>query len=230
MSRRIGVIVPSSNSVVEADFARALPQSHTLHTARMYLADTTSAGERVMLDEHAPQAATDLGTLFPELVVFACTSAGALLGIDGEAELERKLAKLSGAAVVSTNAAVAASLHAVGARRVAVLTAYNQELTQAIAGTLRGRGLDVVSASGMGITDNVAIADVTPREIVAYAAEQVRFSGVDALFVSCTNLRAVEAVPQLRKLSGLPVVTSNLAAIAVTLQRIGAARLAETLT
>lgn len=228
-NKRIGVIVPSSNSVVEVDFARALPPSHTFHTARMYLADTTSAGERIMLEKHAPQAAIDLGTLFPEVVVFACTSAGALLGIDGEAELERKLAQLSGAGVVSTNAAVAESLRAVDATRVAVVTAYNEELTRAIADTLQGRGFDVASAQGMDITDNVAIADVTPEEIVEFVADHVRFSNVDALFVSCTNLHAVEAVPQLRKLSGLPVITSNLATIAVTLQRIGVAQLEETL-
>ena len=35
--RRIGVLVPSSNSVQEADFWRALPPGFTLHVARMGL-------------------------------------------------------------------------------------------------------------------------------------------------------------------------------------------------
>lgn len=225
---RVGVIVPSSNTVVEPDYARALPPPCTLHVARMYLAETTADAERAMLD-HALQAAKDLGSLHPAIGVFACTSAGAILGVDGEAELERRIAELLGAPVVSTNAAVAAALCAVKAKRVAVITAYNEELTQAIAGTLTDRGIEVSSAHGMGITDNYAIAKVTPQEIVDFVRENADCSDVDALLVSCTNLRAVEAVPQLRELAGIPVVTSNLAAIAVTLHRLGIANMEETL-
>jgi maleate isomerase len=37
--RRIGVLVPSSNSVQEVDFWRALPPGFTLHVARMGLSN-----------------------------------------------------------------------------------------------------------------------------------------------------------------------------------------------
>lgn len=225
---RVGVIVPSSNTVVEPDYARALPGHTTLHAARMYLAETTADAERVML-EHALQAATDLGSLNPDVVVFACTSAGAILGVDGEAKLERRIGELSNAPVVSTNSSVAEALRAVKAKRVAVVTAYNEELTQAIASTLTERGVEVSTARGMGITENYAIAEVTPEEIVEFARKNADCSDVDALFVSCTNLRAVEAVPQLREFAGVPVVTSNLASIAATLQRLGIATVEETL-
>ena len=47
MSTRIGMIVPSSNTVAEVDFYRRLPPDCTLHTARMYLEETTPEGEAV---------------------------------------------------------------------------------------------------------------------------------------------------------------------------------------
>jgi len=56
--RRIGVIVPSSNTTVEADFMRALPAGVTVHAARMFLAETTAEAERRMIYDHVPIAPT----------------------------------------------------------------------------------------------------------------------------------------------------------------------------
>ena len=85
--RRVGVIVPSSNTTVEADFMRALPAGTTVHAARTFLAETTAEAERRMIYDHVPIAVTDLATLRPHVVAFACTSGGAVLGADGEAAL-----------------------------------------------------------------------------------------------------------------------------------------------
>ena len=41
MKARVGLIVPSSNTVAEVDFYRHLPAGATLHTARMFLDDVT---------------------------------------------------------------------------------------------------------------------------------------------------------------------------------------------
>ena len=48
---RVGLLIPSSNTMMEVDFTRDLPPGFALHTARMYMEDTTPAGENRMLDE-----------------------------------------------------------------------------------------------------------------------------------------------------------------------------------
>jgi len=48
-------MIPSSNTMMEVDFARDLPPGTALHTARMFMEDTTPAGENRMLDEFALQ-------------------------------------------------------------------------------------------------------------------------------------------------------------------------------
>lgn len=219
--RRLGLLIPSSNTAVERDFRRLLPAEVEVHAARMHLAETTASAEQVMLSNHVPQAAKDLGTLMPELVVFSCTSAGALLGIAGERQLESDLAHWSGAQIVSTNAAVGARLRALSIRRVAVVTAYVDDLNREIEATLAARGLDVVAIAGMGITDNYSIALVSADEIVDFAHSVVKGHDVDGVFVSCTNLRAAEAADRLARELGVPVVTSNLAAVDEALIRMG---------
>src|SRR5947209_4840689 len=84
---RIGVIVPSSNTVAEVDFYHGVPEQVTVHTARMYLVETTADGEYAMLEVYLPRAVTDLAGARPDVVAFACTSAGALIGHEGEMRL-----------------------------------------------------------------------------------------------------------------------------------------------
>src|SRR6266566_3980698 len=75
---RVGLMIPSSNTMMEVDFARDLPPGTALHPAWMFMEDTTPAGENRMLDEFTLPAARDLGTARPDVVVFGCTIAGRL--------------------------------------------------------------------------------------------------------------------------------------------------------
>lgn len=219
--RRLGVIIPSSNTVVEPDFSRNLPAGATLHCARMYLAETTEAAERVMIFNYAPQAVKDLASLQPHVVAFACTSGGAVLGADGEVELMQRIGAETGAEVVSTNDAVKSRIAAYRPQRVAVITPYVDELNARIRSGLEAPGLNVVRLVGMGIVENVEIASVPPSRIVAFAAEQLEGVDFDLLFVSCTNFRGIEARTALQSRFGVPVVTSNQATIEATLEAVG---------
>src|ERR671931_18318 len=97
MSTRIGLIVPSSNTVMEPDLYRRLPAASTLHVGRVHLEDTTAEAEAVMLDEHLPPTIRDLATARPHVMVFGCTSAGALRGNRTEADpMERSAAEAGG--------------------------------------------------------------------------------------------------------------------------------------
>lgn len=221
MSTRIGLIVPSSNTVAEVDFYRRLPADCTLHTARMYLEETTPEGEAVMLDEHLPRATSDLASARPDVSVFACTSAGALRGNAYEARLVEGLESQTGAATFSVAASVRSAIRAAGCRRVGVITPYVDSLNEKIAQSLQDDGLEVAAIHGLGITDNFAIAEVESERIVQFASECFAGSDIDLLFASCTNFRAFDAREEIRQALGVPVVTSNQAALAAVLDHLG---------
>lgn len=211
--KRVGIIIPSSNLVMEPDFYHHLPPNVSLHTARMYLEKTTVAGEERMLDEFALPAARDLGTVRPQMVVFGCTSAGALRGHDYDRKLCAEISAITGAPVVSVIAAVNEALAAVGGKKILILTPYVDELNQCIKRSVEEAGLGVLAIFGLGIAENFDIAQVEPERIVQFAREKMEGLNPDCLFVSCTNFRAMEAIPQLKATFGLPVVTSNQAAL-----------------
>jgi maleate isomerase len=226
---RVGLLVPSSNSVMEVDFYRRLPQDATLHTARMYLEQTTPEGENEMLDEHTMPAARDLGTAKPHVIVFGCTSAGALRGNDYDAELCRRIGEETGAAVVSVITSVRRAISSRRAGRVGVLTPYVDSLNEKIQASLEADGVHVPAMHGLGITDNFAIADVSPSAIADFAMERLHGVSVDLVFVSCTNFRAMDAIPLMEDRLGAPVVTSNQAAFEATVDAVRAARPASTI-
>jgi len=216
MSRRtrVALIVPSSNTVMENDLHAALPKSgYTVHTDRMYLVETTREAEIRMIEEFAPAAASDLGTAKPDVLVFGCTSAGSLFGLDYDARVCRELGERAGCRGMGVISSVAAALDRHRPKRLAVITPYNEDLTQAVACAATVAGREVVGAYGMGITDNEALAAPTPAEIVGFAKGRLAGHAFDALFVSCTNYRAYEARPMLEDAFGVPVVTSNSAVI-----------------
>jgi maleate isomerase len=222
MSTRVGLIVPSSNSVIEVDFYRRLPADATLHTARMYLEVTTPEGESAMLDDHLPAAITDLRTARPDVMVFGCTSAGALRGNAYEAELIKRIADETGAETFSVAASVRRVIREAGGRRVGVITPYVESLNDKIRQSLEDDGLEVAGIHGLGITENFAIAEVEPARIAQFASECFAGSDIDLLFASCTNFRAIDAREEIQAALGVPVVTSNHAALTVVLDQIGA--------
>jgi maleate isomerase len=227
VAARVGLIVPSSNTVVEVDFYRRLPSDVTLHTARMYLEETTPVGESAMLDDFLPRAVDDLRSARPDVVVFGCTSAGALRGNHYEAELIRQIEAQTGARAFSVAASVRSAIRSANARRVGVITPYVDSLNQKIQESLENEGLEVAAIHGLGITDNFTIADVDPDRIVALATERFEGTDIDLLFASCTNFRALDAREEMQAALGIPVVTSNQAALVAVLHELGAAAAVE---
>jgi maleate isomerase len=217
---RVGLMIPSSNTMMEADFGGSLSGQATLHTARMYMEDTTAAGENRMLDEFALPAARDLATARPDVVVFGCTSAGALRGNAYDADLCRRISELTGVPTVSTIQSVRNAIASSGAARVGVITPYVDELNEKIKDSIEADGVEVARIAGMGITENFQIAQVSTAEIVEFGADVLAGVDVDLVFASCTNFAAMSAIPALSQRLGRPVVTSNQAVLAATVDQL----------
>ncbi len=212
--RRVGLIVPSTNTVMEPDLYRNLPAGVTLHTARMLLeGSVTIEAEELMLDVYLPECARQIGTLRPDVVVFGCTSAGALRGPAYERELAEELARVTSAPTITIMGAVVEELRRLERQSVALLTPYSREINETIKESLETSGFSVPYVNGMDVRGAFNIAAVTPAEIIEYVREQLEGVASDCLFVSCANLRSVEVLDELRAAAGRPVITSNQAAL-----------------
>jgi len=212
---RVGLIVPSSNTVMEPDFHREIGRSAIVSTTRIFLEDVTREAEVRMLEDELPQAVKRIGTTAPDVVVFGCTSAGALGTLSHDDGIAKMIEGEVGAPSITVLRAVLKRLSSIRPQRIAVFTPYIDDLTTSIARSLGEAGLPVIKAAGMGIKANLEIGRVAPSEIVRFVESQLSGIDVDCLFLSCTNWHAIDAIEPLQKKLGIPVVSSNQAAIAI---------------
>ena len=222
--KRVGLIVPSTNTVMEPDLYRNLPPGTTVHTSRMLLqGSVTVEAEELMLDVYLPDCAQQIGTLMPDVVVFGCTSAGALRGPAYEQELAGEISRATGAPTITIMGAVVEELKRLDVSSVAVLTPYSEEINDTIKESLEASGFTVPHIDGMDVKGAFNIAAVSPEEIVSYVQEQLDGVESDCLFVSCANLKSVDVLDRIREVAGRPVVTSNQAVLEGVRRTIGIA-------
>ncbi|MFH1481137.1 MAG: hypothetical protein ABIG67_07705, partial [Pseudomonadota bacterium] len=64
---------------------------------------------------------------------------------------------------------------------------------------------------------NFDLAVPTPEEIARFARDRLKGVKADVVFISCTNFRAMEAIPLLREDLGPSIITSNTATLEAVL-------------
>jgi maleate isomerase len=210
---KIGLVVPSSNTVMEPDFHRQLGATSAISTARIYLEQVTREAEEVMIADELPKALRLIKTTDPHVIVFGCTSAGSLGGLQSDAAIARQIEEATSVPGVTVVGSVVEQLHAVRPRRVAVFTPYMEDLTRSVSQCVLDAGYELVKTAGMGILQNRDIGRVAPAEIVEFVEREVAGVGTDCIFLSCTNWQAIDAIPVLRQRLGVPVISSNQATI-----------------
>jgi maleate cis-trans isomerase len=116
---------------------------------------------------------------------------------------------------VATSPSVVEALRFFGARRVSVATPYPDWNNTRLRAYLEALGFEVLNVEGepgAAASGNQGINDHDPEEVVAFASRVCR-PEADALLCSCTAWRSVEAVGELERRTGKPVVSSNQASI-----------------
>ena len=211
---RVGLIVPSSNTTLEVDFYRSFNREATIHAARMYMEVVTRANERKMIREDLPRAVDLLRSLCPDVIVFGCTSGGAVGGLEHDRKIASWVESRSKVKCITVLSSVIQALKKEGCRQIGVLTPYIKEVNEDIRKSLTQARFRVSFIHGMGLVHNIQVGRVTPREIFRFAQEVRPLSHhAQAFFFSCTNWRALEALPQLRRVFKIPLVTSSQAVI-----------------
>ena len=84
--RRIGVLLPSSNSVQEPDFWRVLPKHITQHVARMRLTQVETNSTLRIVEEIETES-RKLADVDVDVIVFAATAPSSRNGIGYDREL-----------------------------------------------------------------------------------------------------------------------------------------------
>jgi arylmalonate decarboxylase len=124
-------------------------------------------------------------------------------------QLRETVTRASGLPATTMSNGVIDALHAVTARRVAVATAYNEDVNSRLRAFLREHGIEPLVITGMGLEAMTDVEKVTLEQLLAFG-EQVRLSAPDAdsLLLSCGGFRTLELIAPLEARTGVPVISS----------------------
>jgi maleate isomerase len=203
---KVGLIIPSVNTTTEPEFGWIAPPRISFHATRVFMDTTTPEALRAMNAE-VQQAARLLATLSPDVVAYACTAGSFVDGPAATRALLEEMREIVQCPVVATSAALIEALKHLGVARVGLATPYPEDVTEAERRFLVESGLDVVSCGFLG-RSGAGVRLTTAAEIVALV-RRVDKKEAQAIFVSCTDLRALETVDRLERELGKPVLTSN---------------------
>ena len=205
----LGVTVPQANTTVEPEMQALLGARHTLLTARM-VCHSLDARERLQ-DYFKTLGATaaqfDVAPL--QVLGFACTGSSYLVGASREAEHLAALTSSLGYPVRSAAQSILQSLHALGARRIALLSPYPGWLSEAGQAYWKAAGLTVTAVAGLPseLLDTRNIYKLTTPAVQKILAS-LDTTGCDAVLMSGTGM------PSLRTMAAhslpMPVLSSNL--------------------
>lgn len=212
---KIGLIVPPTNTVNEAEWCRMMPDGVTFHTVRMPIHPPAhTAEEKQALIDDIGRKVTELAQARVDVVAYACT-AGSM--VTPPHSLPNAVSHMTGVAMVTTAACIVDALGALGAADISIATPYHDALNQHEVAFLKAAGISVKQIKGLGIgangpSDYPRIAE-TPLEQIAAHAKSAFVPGSDALLITCTDFPTLPLIAELENALGVPVVTSNQATL-----------------
>ena len=231
-TRRIGLVVPSSNTTMETEIPELLrrqqengEQSFTFHSSRMRVQEV-SREELARMDADSDRCALELSDARCDVLAYACLVAIMSMGSGYHCVSEARLSKVTagnGGAVpvVSSAGALIDALSALGARRTAIITPYMKPLTDLVADYIEDAGVEVADRISLEVSDNLAVGRLDPARLPAHARE-LDLAGVDAVVLSaCVQMPSLPAIQAVEDELGLPVVTAASATARSILLAIG---------
>lgn len=210
--RMIGLIVPPAAGRVPPEPPALYPEmrfaARGLGLRRLAAEDYAEAVERVR--QLATELVTEEGA---EAVCLMGTSLSFFRGGAFNDALVAILQDASGRPATTMSHAVCDALDALGARRIAVGTAYDDDVNRRLGDFLAARGFEVCAMEGLGIVEVEDVFDVTPEQVTALGRRAAEAAGgaAEAVFVSCGGLPALHLAGALEDELGLPVVASSTA-------------------
>ncbi len=205
---KVGLIIPSVNTYSEPQFNHFAPEGLGIHVARARVAGPWKRPLPDMAGEIA-DAAKLLSDAHPDFIVFHCTDTSMTQGPTGEGRILDIVREATGIDAMATSRLVLQALQTMGMKKFILLTPYRSN--KAVIDYLDAAGLTVLRDRAMGL-EAKDFGSVTPAQWAAMAKE-MDGPDSDGVFLSCTNTTQIEAIPEIERLLGKPVVNSNQAVL-----------------
>jgi len=211
---KIGVVVPSTNTIVQPDLECLRPEGVTNHVARIMVPNMPIASDEdfialmARVDEALYDAVDRVMTAKPDLIIVGMSSVLVWDGYNVSEARRQELERHAGVPVTGGSFALDAALRLFGVRRLALLSPYQPIADQQVTRFLGERGFEVVRFKGLKCATPLAIAEVSEDELRRHFLE-IDGDEVEAIVQFGTNLSAMRLAAEAERWLGKPVLAIN---------------------
>ncbi|MFF0379049.1 maleate cis-trans isomerase family protein [Actinoplanes missouriensis] len=213
-----GVIVPSTNTVVEHDYWGARIPGVAYRAGSMFIPDpvmSDDAGFQALLGQIRASIGTavrDALTAEPDRLVMGMSAETFWGGVEGNAAFEQRLRDRTGLPVTTGASSCRAALRELGCRRIAVFSPYQPIADREVGRFFTEAGFDVAAITGLRCPTAMHIARV-PGDRLRDVVAEIDGPDVEAIVQVGTNLSFVALADRLEEELGKPVIAINAATL-----------------
>lgn len=214
--KKFGVIVPSTNTIVEPDFYRMTVPGVTAHIGRIHIRDQNLSSDEAfqnLLQQiriEIKYAVERVMTAEPDYMVMGMSAETFWDGVEGNRRFTKMISDWAGGLPVATGAeACERALKLFGVRKIGVVTPYQPIGDKNVVRFFNDLGFEVTAIKGLRCPTAVSIAHVTEDELRRALIEVNR--DAEALVQVGTNLSMVQLADEAERWLGKPVIAINAA-------------------
>ena len=205
----LGLIVLSEDETIELEMRQLIPETDVaIHVRRVRSGENLTS--ETILEMKGELAAT--ASLLPksarfDCVAYACTSGTSVIGAD---IVHRLVVENCDATHVTDplSALIAYCQHA-KAKRLGFLSPYRADVSTTLRQRLSEANIETPSFAYFGEDHEATVVRINASSIISGAREIARSGPIDAVFLSCTNLRTSTLIASLSNELSVPVLSSN---------------------
>jgi arylmalonate decarboxylase len=216
----IGLVVPQALDLVPHEGLQMYPDQRFIARG-VGVRSLTPEGYAAAFEAIEP-AAVDLVTQGVDAIMVIGTSLTFYRGPEAHDRLLERLRAATGLPVSTMSQAILDGLRNVGAKRVAVATAYTDVVNRRLKELLAAAGVETLSLECFDIKEFGGPSKKSEADIIALSEQAVAHGpGAEGILISCGGLRTLGVARPLEDRCGLPVVSSTQAAFWVAMRLVG---------
>ena len=209
--RRIGLLLPSSNTTQEPEFTRILPDGVTLHAARLPLRSVDPSSTASIVEDIETES-RKLADANVDAIVLAATAPSSRNGIGYDQELIGRIEAASGKPATTASTALIQALTVLEARRLVIAAPWSEAINVTAAAFIEASGFTVLAHRAMGHVSNLDIG-LLDQQTAYDMGVAVDRPDAQAVMLACGNWQTTGIVDRLEAAVGKPVLTTNLVSL-----------------
>ena len=222
---RIGVVVPVTNTNLEPDMNMLRPPGVSVHFTRSGGYDIDAIPDEKQMQNYSDSAweetVDQLVHCRSDIILYGCTSATLAQGPAFDEDFRQRIEQRTSIPTITAASSLIEALSDLGIKKFALTSPYVASLNDYAVSFIEAYGMTCVGRLDTPTPlSNNAVAALTPKQIFEMAME-VNSDEAEAIVLSCTDIRAVEAIEAIEDKLQKPVITSNQAMMHASLKRLG---------